>query len=404
MSVEDTFRAESGRAVAALIRIFGDIDVAEDAVQDAFAAALVEWPRDGVPKSAYAWIVRVGRNRAIDRLRRESLGRSIVGDLAESAGEPEPEDLDRVIADDQLRLVFTCCHPALSLEARVALTLRLLCGLSTRDIARAFLVEEATMAQRLVRAKRKIADARIPYRVPPADELPERLPAALAVVYLVYNRGVGEPLHAASEDGTRSGAPDDFCAEGIRLARLLRSLLPEDAEVQGLLALVLLSESRRAARFGADGSIVLLRDQDRGRWDRALVAEGLALVGPAGADALRGNYGLQAAIQAVHAGARTVEDTDWARIVALYDALLERSSSPVVALNRAIAVAEVDGPDAALALVEPLALERYYLYHAARGDLLERLGRGTEASDAFRRAAELAGTEAERALLLERAG
>ncbi|MCL4135894.1 UNVERIFIED_CONTAM: hypothetical protein GTU68_051636, partial [Idotea baltica] len=387
------------RAVAALIRLFGDFDVAEDAVQDAFATALNTWPSAGLPPNPAAWIVTTARNSAIDRLRRESLGRAILSDVVREQGESadslalslEPMD------DDQLRLIFTCCHPALSPEAQVALTLRLFCGLATQDVARAFLVAESTMAQRLVRAKKKIKHAHIPYRVPTGAELPERLPPVLAVAYLVYNAGTGR----APGEGTDA---EDLCAEGIRLARLLHALMPDEPEVAGLLALMLLNESRRPARFAADGSIVLLRDQDRDAWSQPLIAEGQAILSTCIARDESGPYQLQAAVQAVHADALTFEATDWVQIVALYDELLHRTRSSVVAMNRAIAVGEVDGPEAALALVDELELDGYYLYHSTRADFLRRLDRKAESGAAYRRAAELAPTDSERAYLRNCAG
>jgi RNA polymerase sigma-70 factor, ECF subfamily len=384
------FREESGRSLAALIRAFGDIDVAEDAVQEAFAVALGKWPRDGVPPNPGGWITTTARNHAIDRLRRESRGRQLLSDVAVlapgSGGSGMPQEAGPV-QDDRLRLIFTCCHPALSTEAQVALTLRLLGGLSTRQVARSFLVTEATMAGRLVRAKRKIKAARIPYRVPEAHELPGRLRPVLAVVYLVYNAGLSGP------------AEPGLYAEAIRLARILAGLLPDEPEVAGLLALLLLTESRRASRTRPDGSLVLLGDQDRTRWDRALITEGQAILGRCLRRNRPGVYQLQAAINSVHADAVTVEQTDWLQIVALYDQLLGVAPTPVVALNRAIAVGEVQGPAAALALVDELALDNYYPFHATRADLLRRLGRHREAAVAYRRAAAMAPTGAERDFL-----
>jgi RNA polymerase sigma-70 factor (ECF subfamily) len=384
------FREESGRSVAALIRVFGDIDVAEDAVQEAFAVALSRWPGDGLPPNPGGWITTTARNRAIDRLRRESRGRELLADaavLSRTRDDPAmPEEVPPV-QDDRLRLIFTCCHPALSPEAQVALTLRLLCGLSTREVARSFLVAEPTMAVRLVRAKRKIKAARIPYRVPEAHELPGRLRPVLSVVYLVYTAGLTSP------------AGPGLCSEAIRLARILATLMVDEPEVGGLLALLLLTESRRESRTGPDGSLVLLAEQDRGRWDRALIEEGQAIVRRCLRRNQPGAYQLQAAINAVHAGATTVEQTDWSQIVALYDRLLEVAPTPVVALNRAIAVGEVQGPATALGLVDELELDNYYLFHATRADLLRRLGRGGEAAAAYDRAAEMAPTAAERDFL-----
>ncbi|MCA1701985.1 MAG: RNA polymerase sigma factor [Actinobacteria bacterium] len=384
------FREESGRSVAALIRIIGDIDVAEDAVQEAFAIALGEWPSRGLPPNPGGWITTTARNRAVDRLRREARGRELLGEVAvlSPAGVEcgMPEEVGPV-EDDRLRLIFTCCHPALSMEAQVALTLRLLGGLSTEEVARSFLVAQSTMAQRLVRAKRKIKAARIPYRVPDGHELPDRLRPVLAVLYLVYNAGL------AGSEGS------DLCAEAIRLARILASLMPDEPEVAGLLALLLLTESRRLSRARPDGSLVLLGEQDRSRWDRALIEEGQAIVRACLRRNRPGPYQLQAAINAVHADASSIEETDWAQVVALYDQLLAVAPTPVVALNRAIAIGEVRGPEAALALVDELDLDNYYALHATRADLLRRLGRQTEAADAYERAAALAPAVAERDFL-----
>ena len=384
------FREESGRSVATLIGVFGDIDLAEDAVQEAFAVALHRWPADGLPPNPGGWITTTARNRAIDRLRRESRGRELLGEVAAlspSDQEPDVPEETGTVPDDRLRLIFTCCHPALSPEAQVALTLRLLGGLSTGQVARAFLVAEPTMARRLVRAKHKIKAARIPYRVPADHELPDRLRPVLAVVYLVYTAGL-----------TNSSDPG-LCAEAVRLARVLAALLPDEPEVAGLLALLLLTESRRMSRTRADGSLVLLGEQDRTRWDRALIAEGQVILRRCLRRDQPGPYQLQAAINAVHADAATIEETDWPQIVALYDHLLEVAPTPVVALNRAVAVGEVQGPAAALALVEELELDGYHLYHATRADLLARLGRSIEAAAAYQRAAAMAPTDAERAFL-----
>lgn len=384
------FREESGRSVAALIRTFGDIDVAEDAVQEAFAIALQRWPGHGLPPNPGGWITTTARKRAIDRLRPESRGRELLSELAlvsPGNGDSGKGEEAGPVADDRLRLIFTCCHPALSSEAQVALTLRLLGGLSTSEVARAFLVAEATMAQRLVRAKRKIRAARIPYRVPEAHELRDRLRPVLAVLYLLYNAG-----QAGSSE-------PDLCSEAIRLARLLAMLMPDEPEVAGLLALLLLTESRRASRVRPDGSLVVLGEQDRRRWDRALIEEGHAIVRRCVRRNRPGPYQLQAAINAVHADAATLEETDWSQIVALYDQLLALAPTPVVALNRAIAIGEVQGPAAALALVEELDLDGYYAFHATRADLLRRAGRHSEAAAAYSRAAAMAPTEAERDFL-----
>jgi RNA polymerase sigma-70 factor, ECF subfamily len=384
------FREESGRSVAALIRVFGDIDVAEDAVQEAFAIALRKWPGVGLPPNPGGWITTTARNRAIDRLRRESRGRELLSEVAvlsprnDDPGAPEKEG---PVQDDRLRLIFTCCHPALSMETQVALTLRLLGGLSTKEVARSFLVAEPTMAQRLARAKRKIKAARIPYRVPEEHELPERLRPVLAVVYLVYNAGLASP------------AEPRLCPEAIRFARILATLMPDEAEVAGLLALLLLTESRRASRTRPDGSLVLLGEQDRRRWDRALIEEGQAIVRQCLRRNQPGAYQLQAAINAVHADATTLEQTDWSQIVALYDQLIAIAPTRVVALNRAIAIAEVQGPAVALTLVDELDLDNYHAFHATRADLLRRLGRDSEAVTACDRAAALAPTDAERAFL-----
>jgi RNA polymerase sigma-70 factor, ECF subfamily len=386
-AVGRVFREESGRSVAALVRSFGDIDLAEDAVQDAFAVALQRWPHDGLPPNSGAWITTTARNRAIDRLRRDARGRDLQR-YAAAIDDPESDSEEAVaVTDDRLRLIFTCCHPALSTEAQIALTLRLLGGLSTAEVAAAFLVPEATMAKRLVRAKHKVKSARIPYRVPAEAELAGRLHSVLTVLYLIYNAGAGGP----------SGV--DLRTEAIRLARTVAALMPDEPEVVGLLALLLLTESRQPARFDDDGSVVVLARQDRDRWDRPVMDEGRALVRACQRRDRPGPYQLQAAINAVHSDAPSIELTDWAQIVGLYDHLLELSPTPVVALNRAIAVAEVRGPAAGLALVEQLDLDSYYLFHATRADLLRRLGRPNEAARAFGRAAELAPSDAERAFL-----
>ena len=383
------FREESGRSVATLIRIFGDIDLAQDAVQAAFVLALRKWPADGLPPNPGGWITTTARNRAIDHLRRESRGRELLGQVAEVADEETGKEAGPV-QDDRLRLIFTCCHPALSMEARIALTLRLLGGLTTAEVARAFLVAELTMAKRLVRAKHKIKAAHIPYRVPGEAELPERLRPVLAVLYLTYNAG------------TNGASGDDLRHEAIRLARATADLMPDEAEVAGLLALLLLTESRWPARYAADGALVLLRDQDRASWDRALIEEGHAIVRACLRRNQPGPYQIQAAINAVHADAASFAMTDWSQILALYDQLVAMRPTPVVAMNRAIALGEVQGPQVALDVLDGLALDEYHLYHAARADLLRRLGRQDDARHAYARAASLATSDSERIFLIDR--
>jgi RNA polymerase sigma-70 factor, ECF subfamily len=401
-AVADAFRQEWGRITAALIHQTGDWDLAEECAQDAFAQALRRWPRDGLPDRPGAWLMTVARNGAIDRLRRSTTHRAKVEELAVMAtrqtgtGDPEPGAEDSGVPDERLRLIFTCCHPALAMEARVALTLRTLTGLSTAEIARAFLVPEATMAKRLVRAKHKIAHARIPYRVPSASALPQRVPGVLAVLYLVFNEGYSA---SAGDDLIRR----DLCDRAVALAEVLAQLLPEEPEAKGLLALMLFHRARQAARVNDRGDLVTLEDQDRTRWDRAQIQLARGYLQDALAARRPGQYQIQAAIAGCHAAAPTAEATDWPRIAWLYQHLADMTGSPVVELNRAVAVAMADGPAAGLALLQRVeadgSLAGYYLLPATRADFLRRLGRNEEAASAYQEAAALAGTSPERRFL-----
>ncbi|WP_030250809.1 RNA polymerase sigma factor [Streptomyces violens] len=406
-AVEAAYREEWGQVVATLIGLTGDWDLAEDCAQDAFAAALGSWPRDGVPRRPGAWLTTTARNRALDRLRRDAAGAAKLRQLAVLARDRDPQDPSTGaptadVPDERLRLIFTCCHPALPFPARVALTLRTLAGLSTAEIARAFLTTEPTMAQRLVRAKRKIQEAGIPYRVPPAELLPERLAAVLAVLYLIFNEGYDEDFHESDGEGDLRRGP---AAEAIRLTRVLVRLMPSEPEPRGLLALMLLHEARRATRT-VDGVLVALEDQDRSRWDRALIAEGVATLDEALAMRRAGPYQVQAAIAACHATAPDAASTDWPGIATLYAQLSRLVSSPVVELNRAVAVAMAHGIPAGLALVDELTasgrLDRYHLLPATRADLLRRAGRVAEAKAAYEEALKLAPTEPERRYLTNR--
>jgi RNA polymerase sigma-70 factor (ECF subfamily) len=394
-------RQEWARVVASLTRRFGDLDIAEDAAAEAFATAVERWPADGIPPNPGAWLTTTANRKAIDRIRRETRRDDKHKEAQLVFDDDSPEPLGAV-DDERLRLIFTCCHPALAMETRVALTLRMIGGLTVPEIARAFMVQEPAMGQRITRAKAKIKAARIPYRVPSADDLPLRVSGVLAVLFLVFNEG-----YLATGPDT-DPVRHDLTAEAIRLTRLVRALMPEDGEVAGLLALMLLIEARRAARVSASGELVPLGEQDRGAWDEALVAEGHWLVrerlAAAAAGMRPGRYQILAAINAVHTSARDVRDTDWTQIVALYDQLVRLDPSPIVALNRAVAVAELDGPEVALAAVDRLEndLAGYHAYHATRADLLRRLGRSQESRAAYDKAIELAGNTAETAYLTRR--
>jgi RNA polymerase sigma-70 factor (ECF subfamily) len=393
--IERIYREEYGRVVASLVRRFGDIDIAEEAAGEALLLAVEKWPVDGVPPNPGGWLTTTAGNRAIDRIRRES-HRDAKHRQAVMIADPDPHEPTGPVTDDRLRLIFTCCHPALAPEARVALTLRLLGGLTVAEIAEAFFVPETTMAQRLTRAKRKIKDAKIPYRVPEQPDLASRVSAVLAVVYLVFNEGY---LSTSGKQPVRA----DLTAEAIRLGRLLRRLMPDVPEVAGLLALMLLTEARRTSRVAA-GELVPLHEQDRGGWDRALIAEGHALVRECLERNQPGQYQLLAAVNAVHTDAPTAADTDWAQVAALYTQLYAVAPTPVVALNRAVAVAELDGPEVALAEVDRLDLDGYHAWHATRADLLRRLGRSAEARAAYDAAIAATANEAERAYLSRRRG
>ncbi len=390
-AVERVFREEYGRAISVLVRAFRDIDLAEEGVQSAFTVAAARWPAAGLPPSPAGWIITTARNRILDRLRREASRKDRQAQAALLHQRDDPDE-ELAVRDDRLRLMFTCCHPALAPAAQVALTLRLLGGLSTPEIARAFMVPETTMAQRIVRAKAKIRDARIPYRVPSSAELPDRLRPVLAVIYLVFNEGY------AATSGDRFGR-EELCGEAIRLGRVLAAQMPDEPEVTGLLALMLLIAARRPARVGSDGTLVPLAEQDRTLWDPVQIDRGQELVRACLQRNTPGPYQLQAAINAVHSDAPSAAETDWRQILALYDQLLVLDRSPVVALNRAVAVAEVEGAEAGLAALEGLPLESYYLLHAVRADLLRRLGRRTEAAAEYDAARALTANEAEQAFL-----
>ncbi|HKA67864.1 MAG TPA: sigma-70 family RNA polymerase sigma factor [Actinomycetes bacterium] len=392
---------EWARVVAALTRRFGDLDIAEEAAAEAFAAAVQRWPADGLPPNPGAWLTTTATRKAIDRIRRETKRDDKQKEARMLYDDAPPEPVD-VIDDERLRLIFTCCHPALAMQTRVALTLRMIAGLTVAEIARAFLVQETAMAQRITRAKAKIKAARIPYRVPSADDLPARVSGVLAVLFLVFNEG-----YLATGPDTDPVRPD-LTAEAIRLTRLIRALIPDDGEVAGLLALMLLTEARRTARVSASGELVALDEQDRGAWDAVLIAEGHRLVrerlAAAAAGVAPGRYQILAAINAVHTSAHDARDTDWSQVVALYDQLIRLDPSPIIALNRSVAVAELDGPEVALAAVDRLEdrLAGYHAYHATRADLLRRLGRSDKSRTAYNNAIELAGNTAEIAYLTRR--
>ena len=397
-AVTQAHRQEWARVVASLTRRFGDLDIAEEAAAEAFATAVERWPADGVPPSPGAWLTTTANRKAIDRIRREGK-RGDKHREAQLLHDDDPPGPSGAIADERLRLIFTCCHPALGMQTRVALTLRMVAGLTVPEIARAFLAQEAAVGQRITRAKAKVKAARIPYRVPSAEDLPDRVGGVLAVLFLVFNEG-----YLATGPGT-DPVRQDLTAEAIRLTRLIRALLPDDGEVAGLLALMLLTEARRTARVSASGELVPLGEQDRGTWDTALIAEGHRMVRERlAAGQAPGRYQILAAINAVHTSARDVRDTDWSQVVALYDQLARLDRSPVIALNRAIAAAELDGPEVALAAVDRLGhqLAGYHPYHATRADLLRRLGRSQESRAAYRKAIELAGNTAETASLTRR--
>jgi RNA polymerase sigma-70 factor (ECF subfamily) len=387
-------REEWARVVATLARRFGDLDIAEEMAAEALATAVERWPVDGVPPNPGAWLTTTAHRKAIDRIRREARREEKHKEALMLSDTPEPLG---AIDDDRLRLVFTCCHPALAMETRIALTLRMVGGLTVPEIARAFLVQETAMGQRITRAKAKIKAAKIPYRVPSREDLPARITGVLTVLYLIFNEGY------LASDPEKDAVRSDLTAEAIRLTRLIRALMPADGEVAGLLALMLLTEARRAARVSASGELVALEEQDRGAWDRALIAEGHALVRARLASGQApGRYQILAAISAVHTDARDIRDTDWSQVVALYDQLVRLDSSPIVRLNRAIAVAEIDGPEVALAEVNGLPLDGYHAFHATRADLLRRLGRSEESRTAYDQAIRLAGNTAETAYLTRR--